>query len=54
MVLIEGRKAVEYISKKKPNCKNEFIRGIYQGVTNPAKVAGFEVNDSAGLKIIKI
>jgi len=46
-----ARKAINYISKKLT--KSEFIRGIYQGVTNPARVAGFEVNDNVGLEIKK-
>ena len=46
-----ARKAISYISKKLT--KSEFIRGIYQGVTNPARVAGFEVSDNVGLEIKK-
>ncbi len=47
----EGRKTVDYLRKNLS--VKDFIRGIYQGVTNPARLAGFEVKEGINLKILK-
>ena len=46
-----ARKAIKYVYKNLTT--KEFIRGIYQGVTNPARVAGFDVTGLPGLNIKK-